>query len=62
MALIDITAEIKGSSETTVVPVRIISATAALTGASASGLRRPPPPPAAPTPETTEAKTEVPGV
>jgi hypothetical protein len=58
MALIDITAEIKGSSETTVVPIRIISATAALTGASASGVgRKPAPVPEEPVEKSPEPKT-----
>jgi len=42
MALIDISAELKGSSAAVVVPVRIISATASLTGYAASNVGRPP--------------------
>lgn len=57
MALIDISAEIKGSSETTVVPIRIISATAALTGASASGVGRKQAAPEPPAEKASEPKT-----
>ena len=42
MALIDISAELKGSLAAVVVPVRIISATASLTGYAASNVGRPP--------------------
>jgi len=44
MAMIDVSAEIKGSSVTAVVPVRIISATAALSGRADSGVGRSPAP------------------
>ena len=48
MALIDISAEIKGASAAAVVPVRILSATASLFGSASSGLGRQAP---APTPQ-----------
>lgn len=57
MALIDITAEIKGSSEATATPIRIISATAVLTAGSASGVGRKP---AAQQPEPPVEKTPEP--
>ena len=50
MALIDISAEIKGSAAAAVVPVRIISATAELSGRANSGVGRQAPAPA-PVPE-----------
>jgi len=48
MALIDISAEIKGSSAAAVVPVRIISATAELSGRANSGVGRQAPVPQVP--------------
>lgn len=48
MALIDLTAEIKGSSQANAMPTRIIEVTAVLSGRSAGNLQRapqaPPPP------------------
>jgi len=44
MALIDISVEVRGSSQAAVVPVRIISATAALSGRADSGVGRSPAP------------------
>jgi hypothetical protein len=42
MALIDVSVKIQGTADVTAVPVRIISATAELRGASATDVGRPP--------------------
>lgn len=45
MALIDIYATIKGSAEASAIPIRIITASAAIKGEAASGQSRPAPRP-----------------